>query len=113
MEPMTSAQNVIRNEEPLQISFEVFKKGLDPAAGYVIAEKQAGTSGEKELTDFDRLVSVLKKSIQSKHLIYDPSSGKTILVLKLNPNVDSRSLWHALPGDILKNTRVYLYSMRL
>ena len=55
----------------------------------------------------------MKKYIQSKHLIYDPYSGKTILVLKLNANVDSRSLWHALPVDILKNTRVYLYSMRL
>ena len=112
MENPNEIAAALQHTRPLPLSILEFKKRLDPSASYVIAEKPSSRYGQPDRHAFAELAVAFGKLTKSRHLIYDASIGKLILVLKLTTTVDAQFFTDAIQTDALKTMKVYLYSSR-
>jgi hypothetical protein len=113
MEERNDIEAALLDTRPLPLSIVDFKKRLDPSASYLIAEQSSSRYGQPDLSAFAELAATCGKATRSRHLIYDASIGKLILVIKLRTTtVDDQFLIDAIASDTLKTMKVYLYSSR-
>ena len=112
MEKPNEIGAALQDTRPLPLSILEFKKRLDPSSSYVIAEQPSSRYGQPDLSELAELAIAFGKVTQSRHLIYDASIGKLILVIKLTTTVDAQFFTDAMATDALKTMKVYLYSSR-
>lgn len=103
---------VIQNMKPFPLSFMEFKKRLDPSASYVVAEKPASGDEQADLEQLAELAAGFGKLAISRHLIYDASISKLILIIKLASNLNGQFFHSAVSADAHQNMKVYLYGNR-
>ena len=102
----------MKNRNELRISFSEYKKRLDPAASFVIAEKSADEHGQADLEEMDDLAEVFQKRSASQKWIYDTMANKWILVIKLRAELESGFFKSAVAPLVLKDLKVCLWSSR-
>jgi|COG998Drversion2_1049125.scaffolds.fasta_scaffold72001_2 UDP-N-acetylmuramyl tripeptide synthase len=102
----------IQHMKPLPLSFSEFKKQLDPSASYVVAEKSSSGDEQADLNELAELAAGFGNLTKSRHLIYDSSIHKLILIINLTSNLNGRFFQSAVSTDALQNMKVYLYGSR-
>jgi hypothetical protein len=112
MENSNGIQTGIEQTRPLPLSFAEFKKRLDPSANYVVVEKPSTGGEQADWIELAELMAHFEKVAENRHLIYDSSIDKLILIIKLASNVNGRFFQDAISTDALQNLRIYLYSSR-
>ena len=112
MEKRNDIESTLLDTRPLPLSILDFKKRLDPSASYLLAEQPSSRYGQPDMSAFVELAVAFEKLTKSRHLIYDASIGKLILVIKLTTTVDGQFFTDAMASDALKMMKVYLYSSR-
>ena len=112
MEKPNEIGTALRDTRPLPLSLLEFKKRLDPSVSYLIAEQPSSRFGQPDLSALTELAVAFGKITKSRHLIYDASIGKLIMVIKLTTTADAQFFKDAIASDTLKAMKVYLYSSR-
>ena len=112
MEKHNDIEAALQDTRPLPLSILDFKKRLDPSANYVIAEQPSSRYGQPDMRAFVDLAVAFEKLTKSRHLIYDASIGKLILVIKLTTTIDGQFFTDAIQAHVQKRLKVYLYSSR-
>ena len=112
MEKRNDIESTLLDTSPLPLSLLEFKKRLDPSASYLIAEQPSSRYGQPDLSALTELAVAFGKVTKNRHLIYDASIGKLIMVIKLTTTVDAQFFTDAIASDALKAMKVYLYSSR-
>ena len=102
----------VKNRNELNVSFSEYKKRLDPAASYVIAEKSFDEHGRVDLKEMDRLANAFQEQSTSHKLIYDTHAHKWILVIELKAEVENGFFKSAVLSLALTDVKVYLWSSR-
>ena len=112
MEKPNEIGTALRDTRPLSLSLLEFKKRLDPSVSYLIAEQPSSRYGQPDMSAFVELAVAFGKVTTNRHLIYDASIGKLIMVIKMTTTVDAQFFKDAIASDTLKAMKVYLYSSR-
>jgi hypothetical protein len=112
MEKSNEIGAALQDTRPLPLSLLEFKQRLDPSASYLIAEQPSSRYGQPDLSALTELAAAFGEVTQNRHLIYDASIGKLIMVIKLTTTVDVQFFTDAIASDTLKAMKVYLYSSR-
>jgi hypothetical protein len=90
-------------------SFAEIKRSLDQSFSYLVFEKAMGSSNEGEFPEVTQVLSRLKKRILEREMHRDEVRGLLLLVVKLEPEQEDKTMQEFLEIGLPKDITFYYY----
>ena len=94
-------------------SFAQIKGSLDPACSYLVFEKAIGYGEEGEFQEITEALLQLKERVLEREFHRDETTGLLLLVVKLDPEREDRTMEKFLEIGLPEDITWYYYGKRI
>ena len=90
-------------------SFEEIKRHFDKAFSYIVIEARRRTSGENSFSKVERALSELNKQVLNRQMYRDQSTGRKILIVKMEHQDTEEIMLEFLKTSLKKDFNCWVY----
>ena len=108
-----SLSEMTPDTKPMSSSFAEIKGSLDPACSYLVFEKAMGYGEEGEFQEIIEVLSQLKERVLEREIHRDEATGLILLVVKLDPEQEGRTMEEFLEIGLPEDITWYYYGKRI
>jgi hypothetical protein len=90
-------------------NFEDIKRSFDPAYSYIVIENRAGLGDDKSFATVSEALSALNRPVLSRQICHDQTSGKKMLIVKIDHQEAEEIMLVLLKTSLKKDFNCYVY----